>query len=84
MLRAALIGRQGHFETRVEARLDEFENRLPQRNDSGIGHGRYLPIEGLDRLQELIIQPELVGGPYWEKRHDQGAQPADAQGRTQP
>jgi len=29
MLKAELIGRQDHFETRVKARLDEFENRLP-------------------------------------------------------
>ena len=28
MLKAELMGRQGNFETRVEARLDEFEGRL--------------------------------------------------------
>ncbi|MFL5253966.1 MAG: hypothetical protein ACJ8AI_13935 [Rhodopila sp.] len=29
MLKAALMGRQGNFETRVEARLEDIEERLP-------------------------------------------------------
>jgi hypothetical protein len=29
MLKAALMGRQGNFETRVEARLENIEGRLP-------------------------------------------------------